>query len=55
MQQNLFISANSFVQHAGVAVLRDGTAASAHADRAEKAVPALVDMSWSYAQNAGAE
>jgi aspartate/methionine/tyrosine aminotransferase len=27
MQQNLFISANSFVQHAGLAVLRDGTAA----------------------------
>jgi aspartate/methionine/tyrosine aminotransferase len=27
MQQNLFISANSFVQHAGIAVLRDGTAA----------------------------
>jgi aminoglycoside phosphotransferase (APT) family kinase protein len=35
--------------------VRDGTAASAHADRAEKAVPALVDMSWSYAQKAGAD
>ena len=35
--------------------VRDGTAASAHAERAGKAVPALVDMAWSYAQKAGAE
>ena len=34
--------------------VRDGTAASAHAERAGKAVPALVDMAWKYAQNAGA-
>ena len=27
MQQNLFISANSFVQHAGIAALREGSAA----------------------------
>jgi aminoglycoside phosphotransferase (APT) family kinase protein len=34
--------------------VRDGTAASAHAERADKAVPVLADMAWSYAQNAGA-
>jgi aminoglycoside phosphotransferase (APT) family kinase protein len=35
--------------------VRDGTAASAHAERAGKAVPALVRMAWSYARNAGAD
>jgi len=34
--------------------VRDGTAASAHAERAGKAVPPLVDMGWEYAQRASA-
>jgi aminoglycoside phosphotransferase (APT) family kinase protein len=34
--------------------VRDGTAASAHAERAGKAVPALVGMAWSCARKAGA-
>jgi aminoglycoside phosphotransferase (APT) family kinase protein len=34
--------------------VRDGTAASAHAERAGKAVPALGEMGWSFAQKAGA-
>jgi aminoglycoside phosphotransferase (APT) family kinase protein len=34
--------------------VRDGTAASAHAERADKAVPVLAEMAWSYAQKAGA-
>ena len=34
--------------------VRDGTAASAHAQRAGKAVPQLVEMAWSCAQRAGA-
>jgi len=34
--------------------VRDGTAASAHAERAGKAVPPLVEMGWSYARKAGA-
>jgi len=34
--------------------VRDGTAASAHAERAGKAVPALVEIAWSYARKAGA-
>jgi aminoglycoside phosphotransferase (APT) family kinase protein len=34
--------------------VRDGTAASAHAERAGKAVPPLAEMGWSYARNAGA-
>ena len=35
--------------------VRDGTAASAHAERAANAVAPLVEMAWSYAQNAGAD
>jgi hypothetical protein len=35
--------------------VRDGTAASAHAERADKAVPVLAEMAWSYAQKAGAD
>lgn len=34
--------------------VRDGTAASAHAKRAAKAVAPLADMAWSYARKAGA-
>lgn len=34
--------------------VRDGTAASAHADRAVKAVPPLAELGWQYAQRAGA-
>jgi aminoglycoside phosphotransferase (APT) family kinase protein len=34
--------------------VRDGTAASAHAERAGNAVPALGKMAWKYAQKAGA-
>jgi aminoglycoside phosphotransferase (APT) family kinase protein len=34
--------------------VRDGTAASAHAERGDKAVPILADMAWEYAQKAGA-
>ncbi len=34
--------------------VRDGTAASAHAERAGKAVPALGEMGWEYARKAGA-
>jgi aminoglycoside phosphotransferase (APT) family kinase protein len=34
--------------------VRDGTAASVHAERAGKAVPPLAEMGWSYARSAGA-
>ena len=34
--------------------VRDGTAASAHADRAAKAVAPLAEMGWQYAKRAGA-
>ena len=34
--------------------VRDGTAASAYAEKAGKAVPPLAEMGWSYARNAGA-
>ncbi len=34
--------------------VRDGTAASAHAERAAKAVIPLIDIAWSYARRAGA-
>ena len=35
--------------------VRDGTAASAHADRAGQAVPALAELAWKFARRAGAE
>ncbi len=34
--------------------VRDGTAASAHANRAGKAVPALAELGWQYAKRSGA-
>jgi aminoglycoside phosphotransferase (APT) family kinase protein len=34
--------------------VRDGTAASAHAEKADIAVPVLADLAWSYAERAGA-
>ena len=60
IQNRDFYSAYNFFRIAAILQgiagrVRDGTAASAHAERAETAVPALVEMSWSYAQKAGAE
>jgi aspartate/methionine/tyrosine aminotransferase len=51
MQQSLFISANSFVQHAGIAVLRDGTAAldemrSAYARRRRLLIDGLRELGF---------
>ncbi len=59
IQNRDFYSAYNFFRIAAILQgiagrVRDGTAASAHAERAEKAVPPLVDMGWEYAQRAGA-
>ncbi len=59
IQNREFYSAYNFFRIAAISQgiagrVRDGTAASAHAERAEKAVPPLVKLGWEYAQRAGA-
>ncbi len=60
IQNRDFYSAYNFFRIAAILQgiagrVRDGTAASAHAERAGKAVPSLVEMAWFYAQRAGAD
>ncbi len=57
IQNRDFYSAYNFFRIAAILQgiagrVRDGTAASAHAERAEKAVPPLVKMGWKFAQRA---
>lgn len=59
IQNRDFYSAYNFFRIAAILQgiagrVRDGTAASAHAERAANAVAPLVEMAWSYAQSAGA-
>ncbi len=59
IQNRDFYSAYNFFRIAAILQgiagrVRDGTAASAYAKRAEKAVPPLVDMGWKYAQRSAA-
>ncbi len=59
IQNREFYSAYNFFRIAAISQgiagrVRDGTAASAHAERAEKAVPPLVELGWQYAQRASA-
>ena len=60
IQNRDFYSAYNFFRIAAILQgiagrVRDGTAASAHAERAANAVAPLVEMAWSYAQSAGAD
>jgi len=57
IQNRDFYSAYNFFRIAAILQgiagrVRDGTAASAHAEQADKAVPILAEMAWQYAQNA---
>jgi aminoglycoside phosphotransferase (APT) family kinase protein len=59
IQNRDFYSAYNFFRIAAILQgiagrVRDGTAASAYAEQAGKAVPALGEMGWSFAQKAGA-
>lgn len=59
IQNRDFYSAYNFFRIAAILQgiagrVRDGTAASAHAERAGKAVAPLVEMGWRYARRAGA-
>ena len=59
IQNRDFYAAYNFFRIAAISQgiagrVRDGTAASAHAERAGKAVAPLIEMAWSYAKNAGA-